>query len=171
MKRIYIITVFAAIAAAGSCQKDIENDIVDNDVRQFEFCAEMQELTSTRTSVNNDFSVSWENGDLLYVVTDDGQWGEAVSSDETGVSIQEFSRDNENGTFRCTPTKVLSEGLHTFNVLYASASQKSAHRGASTTHTLKNIQVQDCQIPLAHIKENDALAGQFSAAVPFKETP
>ena len=171
MKRIYIITVFAAIAAAGSCQKDIENDIVDNDVRQFEFCAEMQELTSTRTSVNNDFSVSWENGDLLYVVTDDGQWGEAVSSDETGVSIQEFSRDNENGTFRCTPTKVLSEGLHTFNVLYASASQKSAHRGTSTTHTLKNIQVQDCQIPLAHIKENDALAGQFSAAVPFKETP
>lgn len=170
MKRIYI-TVLAAIIASVSCQKNIENDIVDNGRTPFELCVELQELTSTRTFVNDDFGVSWENGDVLYVVTDDGQWGEDDSSDEDGTSIQEFRRDVEKDSFICDPTKSLSDGQHTFHVLYASASQKNTHRGVSTTHTLSSEQLQDCQAPLAHIKENDALVGRFTAEVPLKGTP
>ena len=99
------------------------------------------------------------------MVTSDGTWGAPYADDKDAETIAEFAY--ADGKF--STTSKIAAGEYTFKAIYASASQKSFHRGASTTHKLVAEQEQDCAAPTAHIKANDALVGTFEAEVPMPE--
>ena len=99
------------------------------------------------------------------MVTSDGTWGAPYADDKDAVTIAEFAY--ADGKF--STTSEIAAGKYTFKAIYASTSQKSFHRGASTTHKLEAVQAQDCDAPTAHIKANDALVGTFEAEVPMAE--
>lgn len=169
MKKLDIVFITVLILSV-SCQKIVENhNEYERITSEFEFKATVDKLT--RTIVNDDMSLSWENGDALFVVTEDEQWGKPQAIDGNGSTIQNFIYNTEKGTFSCSATEQLTDEEHNFKIFYASESQRCEHRGKITRHTLNSTQNQDCLYPLAHIKENDALFGQFSASTPFQDTP
>ena len=154
------------LSALVSCQK--EADVIvpeENAVAMIPFVLKAQ-VPETKTTIDADtWQVAWENGDIVYAVTTDEEWGEAyVSADETHIeSIAEFIC--EDNTF--TTTKTISEGEHTFNFLYtANASQKTYHRGAGTSYSLASSQTEDATAPTAALKMNDALVGQVTVVAP-----
>ena len=99
------------------------------------------------------------------MVTSDGTWGKPYNDDKYAATIAEFKY--ADGKFTSDATIAAAE--YTFKGMYAAASQKPYHRGASSTHKLEATQTQDCAKPTAHIKANDALVGTFTATVPMEE--
>ena len=99
------------------------------------------------------------------MVTSDGTWGAAYGDDRDAKTIAEFKYADGKFTSEAT----IANGEYTFKGMYAAASQKSYHRGASSTHKLEAIQAQNCANQTAHIKANDALVGTFTATVPMAE--
>lgn len=144
------------------CQKnEIEDPNANAEGSSFELVAE---IAQTKTTLDG-LSVEWEEGDVLYLVTTDGTWGAPYANDTDAATIAEYAYND--GKF--TTGSTISDGEYTFNAMYARANQKSYHRGASTTHKLEATQSQDCANPTAHIKENDALVGTFTATTPMTE--
>ena len=100
------------------------------------------------------------------MVTSDGTWGKPWSSENSNIeTIAEFKYADGKFTSEAT----IADGEYTFMGMYAAVSQKTHHRGASSTHKLEAIQTQDRANPTAHIKANDALVGTFTATVPMEE--
>ena len=146
--------------AAASCQKV---ELTPSENTEGSTFALNASIAQTKTSING-LEVNWEDGDVLYLVTTDGTWGKPYSEDNTTSTIAEYTYSA--GTFASTAT--IANGTYTFNALYdGSASQKSYHRGASTTYNLQSTQSQDCSNPTEHLKLNDALVGTFDATVPM----
>ncbi|MBE6240203.1 MAG: hypothetical protein E7115_01705 [Bacteroidales bacterium] len=163
MKKIVLLLgMAAAMVNFAGCQKnEIEDPNAKAEGSSFELVAE---IAQTKTTLDG-LSVEWEEGDVLYLVTTDGTWGAPYANDTEAATIAEYAYND--GKF--TTGSTISDGEYTFNAMYARANQKSYHRGASTTHKLEATQSQDCANPTAHIKENDALVGTFTATTPMTE--
>ena len=147
--------------AAASCQKVELTPSENTEGSSFALNASIEQ---TKTSING-LEVNWEEDDVLYLVTTDGTWGKPYNDDKSASSIAEYTYSA--GTF--TSEATIADGNYTFNALYGSASQKSYHRGASTTYNLQSTQSQDCSNPTGHLKLNDALVGTFKATVPMAD--
>lgn len=161
------MSLAAALISFAGCQKNEFNG-VENTVdgaKTFELVAD---IAQTKTTLDG-YSVEWEEGDVIYMVTAENEtgWGKEYESDEkTNVeTIAEF--EYSDGLF--TTEAVLAAGNYTFNAIYTRANQKTWHRAAGSSHSLLSEQSQDCSNPTAHIKENDALVGTFTAAYPLNE--
>lgn len=163
MKKIFAsIASIAALVGFVSCQK---TEIKPSPIAEGSTFTLSADIQQTKTTING-LEVNWEEGDVLYLVTTDETWGKPYSEDKTASTIAEYTYSA--GTFASEAN--IAGGTYTFNALYGSASQKSYHRGASTTYNLQSTQNQDCSNPTAHLKNNDALVGSFTASVP-RTTP
>lgn len=160
-KLVYLSMAIAVGVAAASCQKVELTPSENTEGSSFALNASIEQ---TKTTING-LEVNWEEGDVLYLVTTDGTWGMPYTEDKTASSIAEYTYSA--GTFASEAT--IADGTYTFNALYGSASQKSYHRGASTTYKLESTQSQDCSNPTEHLKLNDALVGTFKATVPMAD--
>ena len=171
----YSILLSAAfvIFALASCQKTVEGDIQEEKpfITQegsipFELVANIPDASSkTKTTLNpSTWAVNWEDGDIIYAVTADEEWGQPYSSDKSGATIAEFTYSSVSGSF--TTEKTISDGDHTFNFLYTNGTQKSYHRGASTTFQLAGTQDCDASDPTANLKNYDVMAAQVAATTP-----
>ena len=154
----------AAFSFAGCQVDEMDAPIAKEEGSTFEFVANIAQ-TKTTLDVANGYKVDWEEGDVIYMVTSDGTWGKPYNDDKTATTIAEFTY--ADGKF--TSDATIADGNYTFKGMYAAASQKSYHRGASSTHKLEATQAQNCANPTAHIKANDALVGAFTATVPMAE--
>ena len=164
MKKYFFFALTAAMMSFAGCQeKELEAPVNPNQGGStFELVAD---IAQTKTTLDaTDYSVEWETGDIVYLVTSDGTWGAPyVDKDNTNLeTIAEFVY--ADGRF--TSDAAITAGEYTFKAMYAHESQKSYHRGESSTHKLQSTQTQDCANPTAHIKGNDALVGMFTAYVP-----
>ncbi len=163
----YSILLGAAFGlfALASCQKEVDVNIPEseNAAKHIPFVLKAN-VPETRTTIDaSTWEMAWENGDIIYAVTTDEEWG-APYSDETPnlESIAEFTY-GENGF---STTQEISDGKHTFNFLYTGGAQKSYHRGAGSTFQLYTNQSMDADNPTANLKKYDALAGQVTATTP-----
>lgn len=162
------MSMAAALISFAGCQKN-EVDAMDPSQEgssTFEFVAKIAQDATKTTLDPEGYKVDWEAGDVIYMVTTDGTWGAPYADDKDAATIAEFTYDD--GKF--TTESTIADAEYTFNAMYARADQKSFHRGSSTTHKLEAAQSQDCTNPTAHIKENDALVGTFTATTPITET-
>ena len=166
MKKVFLFALATAVMSFAGCQeKEQEAPVNPNEGGStFEFVADIAQ-TKTTLDVANGYKVDWEEGDVIYMVTSDGTWGKPYNDDKTATTIAEFTY--ADGKF--TSDATIADGNYTFKGMYAAASQKSYHRGASSTHKLEATQAQNCANPTAHIKANDALVGTFTATVPMAE--
>ena len=166
MKKVSLFALATAVMSFAGCQ-EMEQEAPKNPNEggsTIEFVADIAQ-TKTTLDVANGYKVDWEDGDVVYMVTSDGTWGKPYNDDKNAETIAEFKY--ADGKFNSEAT--IANGEYTFKGMYAAASQKSYHRGASSTHQLEAIQTQDCAKPTAHIKANDALVGTFTATVPMAE--
>lgn len=165
MKKYFFFALTAAMMSFAGCQKnEIEGSTVANgEGSTFELVADISQTKTTLDGLN----VEWEEGDVIYVVTEDEEWGAAYEDkDNTNLNtIAEFVY----GDAKFTTEASISAGDHVFNAMYTRADQKTWHRGAGSSHSLSVTQSQDCTNPTAHIKENDALVGTFTATTPVTE--
>ncbi len=162
----YSILLGAAFGlfALASCQKEVDVNIPDTDVVKhvpFELSAD---ISKTRTTIDPEtWEMDWENGDILYAVTEDEEWGAAYKDDNPGETIADFTYSG--GKF--ATTKTISDGEHVFHFLYtANESQRSYHRGAATSFSLASTQSEDASNPTVALKMNDVLAGKVTATTP-----
>jgi len=152
------LTIFSSIAAAalamvGCQEKEIETFQPGNEGSTFELIAE---IAQTKTTLDG-YTVEWEEDDVIYMVTS--------GADTPWTTAAEFTY--ADGKFN-TESKI-DAGTYTMNALYAASNQAKYHKNTGTTHNLQSIQTQDCENPTAHIKENDALTGTFTANIPSDE--
>ena len=155
----YLVSIASLAAMVGlvACQK---TEIKPSPIAEGSTFTLAADIEQTKTTLN-DLKVNWEEGDILYLVTKDGTWGNTTST------IAEYTYSK--GSFESEAT--INDGSYTFNALYdGSKSQKGYHKSASTTYKLQSTQNQDCTNPTAHLKDNDALVGSFTADVP-RTTP
>lgn len=126
------------------------------------------DIAQTRTTVDPEdgYKVSWEEGDVIYMVTDDETWGKPYESNS--VTNIETIAEFVYGDGKFTTEATIDDGEYTFNAMYCAADNKSWHRGAGSTHKLSAVQNQDCTNPTAHIKNYDALVGTFTATLPVE---
>lgn len=164
----YSILLGAAFGlfALASCQKEADVNIPesDNAAKHIPFVLKA-DVPETRTTLDaSSWEMAWENGDVIYAVTTDEEWGHAyVDKNNTYIeTIAEFI--NGDGGF--STTHEISDREHTFNFLYSAGTQKSYHRGASTTFQLYSNQTMDASAPTANLRNYDALAGQVTATTP-----
>lgn len=166
-KHIVFFSAFLGLFAFASCEKEVNTpEQESNTIRKsipFEVVAKTPD---TKTTVDAEtWEMDWEDGDVLYAVTTDEEWGAAyVSSEETNLeTIAEFTYSGS----KFSTTDEISDGEHTFNFLYtANGSQKTYHRGKSTSFSLLSAQNEDAEAPTAALKMNDVLAGQVKATTP-----
>lgn len=145
------------------CQKN-EIDTNDQYLKNGSSFDLVAQITQTKTTLDG-LSVEWEDGDLLYLVTEDQEWGAPYeNSENTNMeTIAEYKY--EDGRFSTEAT--ISNGEHVFNAIYCRTNQKTWHRGAGSSHSLTSVQTQDCNNPTAHVKDNDVLVGTFTATTPL----
>lgn len=126
------------------------------------------DIAQTRTTVDPEdgYKVSWEEGDVIYMVTDDETWGKPYES--SSVTNIETIAEFVYGDGKFTTEATIDDGEYTFNAMYCAADNKSWHRGAGSTHKLSAVQNQDCTNPTAHIKNYDALVGTFTTTLPVE---
>lgn len=166
MKKLFLSITVAAAALFAGCQKNeiAGGDNTANGGSTFELVAE---IAQTKTTLDAEYNVAWEEDDVIYVVTTDETWGKPYSNDNPGdETIADFTYSD--GKFTTEQTGLEEGKEYTFNAMYTTQSQRSYHRGASTTHKLSSTQSQDCSDPTAHLKENDALVGTFTATMPME---
>ena len=162
MKKYSIILGVAfSLFALASCQKEVDVNIPDTDVVKhvpFELSAD---ISKTRTTIDPEtWEMDWENGDILYAVTEDEEWGAAYKDDNPGETIADFTYSG--GKF--STQKTITDGEHVFHFLYtANESQRSYHRGAATSFSLASTQSEDASNPTVALKMNDVLAGKVTA--------
>ena len=150
--------------ALASCQKEVDVVVPDNDTVKhipFELNADVPQ---TKTAIDAEtWEMDWEDGDVIYAVTTDAEWGKAYGEDNPGSTIADFTYSG--GKFATEST--ISDGEHTFFFLYtANESQRSYHRGAATSFSLASSQNEDASNPTAALKVNDVLAGKVTATTP-----
>lgn len=170
MKKFFIfLSAALASLALASCQKEIEKIVepvseehVPNGSIPFALNASIAE---TKTSLDADtWAVTWNNGDIMYAVTEDEQWGVPYADDHDAATVAEFTYSSATGRFNTSSS--ISDGEHTFRFLYTNGTQKSFHRGASTTHQLPSTQNYDASDHNAYLKNYDVLAGKLVATTP-----
>ena len=156
----YLVSIASLAAMIGlvACQK---TEIKPSPIAEGSTFTLAADIEQTKTTLNG-LEVNWEEGDILYLVTTDGTWGKPFKEDTECATIAEYTYAGGEFTSEAT----IAKGSYTFNALYGSASQKSYHRGASSTYDPQSTQTQDCKNPTAHLKNNDVLVGSFTASVP-----
>ena len=163
-----ILGATLSIFALASCQKEIDNPkdslLPGEKVGSVPFVLNAS-IAETKTTLDpSTWEVNWEDGDIIYAVTTDEEWGVAYANDNEAATVAEFTYDSTSGKFSTTST--INDGNHTFNFLYTNGAQKSYHRGASTTFSLAKTQDFDANAPMVSLKNNDALAAQLTATTP-----
>lgn len=157
------------LALAGCSQDSVEEPAAP-DAAKSNFVLKAEIASDSRTTLDG-MKVDWADGDMLYLVTADETWGVEYNSDKPGATIADYTygANGFTNTNAATLPELVAGTEYTFRAIYAKASQRSYHRGAATTHSLSANQTQDCLNPTAHIADNDALAGTFTATAPFRE--
>ena len=165
--RNILFGLFASLLAFAGCEiVEIKDASIPDSVgSSFELVADIVQ-TKTTVDPENGYKVSWEEGDVIYMVTDDETWGKPYES--SSVTNIETIAEFVYGDGKFTSEATIGEGAYTFNAMYCDADNKSWHRGAGSTHKLLSTQSQDCSDPTAHIKNYDALVGTFTATVPVE---
>jgi len=165
MKKYSILmgAAFGMLALASCQQEEIINPEMEGVKKSIPFEL-LADTPTTKTTIDADtWEMDWEDGDILYAVTTDEEWGKAYKDDNEGTTIADFTYSG--GKF--STSKEISNGDHTFNFLYtANASQRSYHRGASTSFSLASAQNEDASDPTAALKLNDVLAGTVKTTTP-----
>lgn len=168
MKKFSILLSAALVMfALTGCQNDINEGINNENNTEGTTFVLSANIDSSRTTTDaTTYEVEWEDGDVIYLATTDEEWGPAYNSGENKDTAypKAFTYSAAEGIF--TTDATISNGEHTFNAIYEAESQRSYHRGASTTHKLIANQTMDAENPTATLKENDALAGQFTLTTP-----
>lgn len=167
MKKLFLLMgMAAAMFSFAGCQKnEIDDPNIKAEGSTFELIAEIDQ-DETKTTLTGR-KVEWEEGDVIYVVTEDEEWG-AAYEDEDNTNLNTIA-EFVYGDGKFTTEASISADNHVFNAMYTRADQKTWHRGAGSSHSLSATQFQDCTNPTAHIKENDALVGTFTATIPMTE--
>ena len=104
MKKYIFLAVAAVTLLFVSCQK---NELHPSEPSGFELIAN---IAKTKTTLSEDFKVDWEEGDVLYMVTSDGTWG-----NKSAASIAEFKY--ESGKF--STTSLIDPATYIFKAMYA----------------------------------------------------
>lgn len=160
-----LLSAASVIFALASCQKAVDEEpiTVEEGSVPFELVANFADpATQTKTALNlSTWKVDWEEGDIIYAVTTDEAWGEPYPSENDAAAFTYSS-----ATEKFTTDKAIADGSHTFNFLYTPSTQKSYHRGASSTFQLYTNQTYDVSDPTANLKTYDALAGQATVTTP-----
>lgn len=173
MKKYSIyLSAASVILALVSCQKiqeNIQNEVSPNTAEgsiPFEIAASFANPSEeTKTTLNlSTWAVNWEDGNTIYAVTTDEEWGQPYASDNSAETVAEFTYSSSTEKF--STAKTITNGSHTFNFLYSNGTQKSYHRGGGTTFQLYTDQSFDVSNPTANLKAYDALAGQVTATTP-----
>lgn len=153
----------AAMMLAGCEANEIkEAPVIESAGSTFELIAD---IAQTKTTMDANYKVSWEDGDKIYMVTTDGTWGKPWSNENNNIeTIAEFTY--ADGKFTTT-AEIEGEKTYTFNAMYCNEDNKTWHRGAGSSDKLVSTQSQDCSDPTAHIGDYDALVGSFEATVPM----
>lgn len=154
----------AAMMLAGCEANEIkEAPVIESAGSTFELIAD---IAQTKTTMDANYKVSWEDGDIIYMVTTDETWGKPWSNENNNIeTIAEFTY--ADGKFTTT-AEIEGEKTYTFNAMYCNKDNKTWHRGAGSTDKLISTQSQDCSEPTAHIGNYDALVGSFEATVPME---
>lgn len=153
MKRSLIGFSFALLSLAACNKEIIENKTIPV-AKGNRFILDA-EILQARTTLSG-HKVSWEQNDVLYLVTEDGSWGDEPSS------VAEFV--NKDGKF--VSKSYIADGTYTFNALYSAERSKSSHLSAGTTSHISAQQSCKVSNPESAVKDNDALAGQFELKIP-----
>lgn len=124
------------------------------------------DIAQTKTTMDANYKVSWEEGDKIYMVTKDETWGKPYAEDNSAATVAEFIYND--GKFTTQATIADSDDPYTFYAMYCNQDNKSWHRGAGSSDKLFSTQSQDCSDPTAHIGDYDALVGSFEATVPME---
>lgn len=167
MKKFYfLLGATLSLFALASCQKEVDVTVPDTDVVKhvpFELNADFPQ---TRTTIDAEtWEMDWENGDILYAVTEDEKWG-APYIDKDNTNIETIAEFTYTGSKFVTENEI-EDGQHVFHFLYtANESQKTYHRGAATSFSLASSQNEDVSNPTASLKVNDVLAGKVTATTP-----
>lgn len=163
MRKINLLwSAVALVAIVAGCAKELDPSTGSGDVMgsgsvegSVPFALRANE-PATKTTVGEDWTVSWNNGDIIYAVTTDETWGVPYSKDNTTASIAEYTFDGNE----FTTSKTIADGTYTFNFLYSNNTSKSYHRSDKSTFLLPNTQYLNCNTPKANLGKYDALAGQ-----------
>ena len=157
MKKVFLFALATAMMSFAGCQQmEQEAPVNPNEGGStFEFVAEIAQTKTTLEA--GTYKVEWEAEDVIYMVTagENTPWAKAT---EFTYADGKFNTETE-----------LAAGNYTMNALYAASSQAQYHKNTGTTHKLQSVQTQDCENRTAHIKDNDALVGTFTATVPMAE--
>lgn len=170
MKKYSILfgTVLAAMSFV-ACQKEVE--LVENPVNEttksipFVLKADVPEMATRTTLDPSTWALEWENGDIIYAVTVDGEWGVPFSQDSGTESIAEFVYDSSSNSF--ATSKTITDDDHTFNFVYSNGKQKSFHRSDATTNQLSASQTMTAgDDATKQLKQYDAMAAQLTVRTP-----
>lgn len=170
MKKYSILfgTVLAAMSFV-ACQKEVE--LVENPVNEttksipFVLKADVPEMATRTTLDPSTWALEWENGDIIYAVTVDGEWGVPFSQDSGTESIAEFVYDSSSNSF--ATSKTITADDHTFNFIYSNGKQKSFHRSDATTNQLSASQTMTAgDDATKQLKQYDAMAAQLTVRTP-----
>ena len=180
----FILSAALTLLALASCNKETElipeEEITPEVIVEqtgsipFQIKANLNGESSTDTNTKTTLSAStwattWDDDDIIYAVATDATaesnplWGSGTAStDSEADNVVEFSKD---GAVFSTTTAI-SDGSHTFNLIYSGNSQKKYHRATATTNSLANTQTFDASDPMANIHKYDALVGQVTKTTP-----
>lgn len=168
-KSAIILGTAAAALALASCNKQELVPAPAGDGVQISFNAQIDEATKTTLDPST-YEVAWEDGDVIYVITESGPWGTPWDSDKTTNSIKDFIYNAGTGLFSSEST--IAPGTYNFWAMYdGSKSQKSYFRQDAVSAKIASEQTQDCTAPTAHIKTNDNLFGKVSATIEAESAP
>lgn len=162
MKRFtaYIAAILGTAAIICSCTKAEESG---SEVKGEEYKISFA-VDGTRTdyelSGDGSVKVDWQNGDVIYVATSDGSWGNGYSTEDVKPKI--FTYNAANGLFEGEAT--IPAGEYTFRAQYADASQRTYLLARSASNKLLGSQVQNGE-GIEHLKNYDCMVAETTATV------
>ena len=101
MKKLFLLMgMAAAMINFAGCQKN-EIDGVDNTNKGGSTFELIADIAQTKTTLDAEYNVAWEEDDVIYVVTTDETWGKPYSNDNPGdETIADFTYSD--GKFNIT---------------------------------------------------------------------
>lgn len=150
-----------------SCTKNVVPDtpeVNDGNV-PFELVAN---TSSVKSTIDDEWNVSWDDNDIIYAVTEDGQWNIELSESEMRIINPNFFTYSD-GVF--TTTSKISDGEHTFRFMHVDTDIQDYDNdfclsSGDTDCILPSIQHQDCSNPRGNISKYDVSAAKATVTTP-----
>lgn len=162
MKRFtaYIAAIFGTTAIICSCTKAEESGSeVKGEEHKISFAVDGTR-TDYELSGDGSVKVDWQNGDVIYVATSDGSWGNGYSTEDVKPKI--FTYNAGSGLFEGDAT--LAAGEYTFRAQYAAESQRTYVLSKSASNRLLASQRQT-GAGMSHVKEYDCMVAERTSTI------